>query len=129
MRKAARYQPVADPDMEIAPGLSLGTTTRVYEAEGKPWVIYGALPHMHTLGRTMKVEMNVGSNATCLVSVDRWDFHWQNAWWYTKPLAVDALDSLGITCGYDTTSRSLPVTWGEGTDDEMCISYLYMTAP
>jgi hypothetical protein len=34
---------------------------------------------------------------------------------------------MSIRCGYDTTSRTDVVTWGESTSDEMCIDYLYIT--
>jgi hypothetical protein len=127
--KIATYQPVADQEMNVAPGQALGTTTRMHQVQAQPAIIYGAAPHMHTLGRTLKVNLSSGSSSRCLVNVDRWDFHWQNAWWYTTPIQVTALTGLTITCGYDTTSRTTPVVWGEGTNDEMCLAYLYMTGP
>ena len=45
------------------------------------------------------------------------------------PLDLDAVSSLSIRCGYDTSTRSEITTWGEGTADEMCISYFYLTIP
>jgi hypothetical protein len=81
---------------------------------------------MHTLGRTLRVEAQ-GKDETCLVEVDRWDFHWQNAWWYEKPLELEDVTALDITCGFDTTSRTDEVRWGDSTSDEMCISYFYVT--
>ena len=90
--------------------------------------VYGAMPHMHTLGRTLRVDATAGGQSHCLVNVDRWNFHWQNAWWYQKPLELADLSALSIRCGFDTRGRSQVVTWGEGTSDEMCISYFYVTA-
>ena len=127
--KAAKYQPVADQDMNVAPGQELGVTSAVHQVTPQPVIVYGAAPHMHTLGRTLRVDMGTNAGSRCLVNVDRWDFHWQNAWWYTTPIQVQQLTGLTISCGYDTTSRTTPVVWGEGTDDEMCLSYLYMTGP
>jgi hypothetical protein len=92
-------------------------------------LIWGALPHMHTLGRKLRVDAATASGTTCLVNVDRWDFHWQNVWWYESPLSLDAFKSATISCTYDTRGRDKPVTWGEGTNDEMCLSYFYATAP
>ena len=36
-------------------------------------------------------------------------------------------DTVNVTCHYDTRSRSTPVTWGNGTQDEMCLSFFYIT--
>jgi hypothetical protein len=88
--------------------------------------VHGAIPHMHTLGSTMHVTAE-GKTSQCLVDVDRWDFHWQNAWWYQKPLDLKDVSALNITCGFDTRSRSESVAWGDSTTDEMCISYFYVT--
>jgi hypothetical protein len=115
--------------MELAPGQSLVETEGTFDGEMQPVTVYGVLPHMHTLGRTLRVDATVGSESTCLVSVDRWDFHWQNAWWYSEPKHFASVDSATIRCGYDTSERSETVTWGEGTMDEMCLSYVYISAP
>jgi len=82
---------------------------------------------MHTLGRTLRVDLENNGATQCLVNVDRWDFHWQNAWWYKQPLTIDQPQSISIRCGFDTREKSEVVTWGESTSDEMCISYLYVT--
>ena len=81
---------------------------------------------MHTLGRKMRVDVSNDAGPICLVDVDRWDFHWQNLWWYEQPIHLDSPRSISIRCGYDTTSRTDTVTWGEDTADEMCISYFYL---
>lgn len=125
----AIYQPIADLDMVLQPGLELATTSRTFSALGQSYVVHGVMPHMHTLGRELRVTTTADGGEHCLVSVDRWDFHSQGAWWYSEPLSFDAIDSVSITCGFDTTTRSEPVTWGEGTQDEMCLTYLYLTAP
>ena len=83
---------------------------------------------MHTLGRKMRVDASNDAGPTCLVDVDRWDFHWQNLWWYEQPIHLDSPRSISIRCEYDTTSRTDTVTWGENTTDEMCISYFYVVA-
>jgi hypothetical protein len=124
----AAYLPVADTKMSVAAGQELGTTTRSVNGINSAVKVYGVLPHMHTLGRTLRVNALSGGTSTCLVDVDRWDFHWQNAWWYEKPLEFASIASLNITCGYDTRTRTTPVTWGEGTSDEMCLNYVYLTA-
>lgn len=122
------YLSVANTDMMLAPGQPLveSSSTDQYE-EPLHFKVHGAMPHMHTLGRTLHAEAEAAGQTRCLVDVDRWDFHWQNAWWYETPLELDAVRSLSIRCGFDTRSRTDIVTWGDSTSDEMCISYFYAT--
>lgn len=126
----AYFQPIADQDMSVMPGQQLGMTVRTFPVKTPaPGTAYGVAPHMHTLGRTLRVDASFADGTDrCLVNVDRWNFHWQNAWWYTNPIKGTA-ESVTISCGYDTTGRTTPVTWGEGTNDEMCLAYLYIATP
>ncbi|HEV8244401.1 MAG TPA: hypothetical protein VGP93_01400, partial [Polyangiaceae bacterium] len=126
----AGYMPIPDLEMKLAPGMAtVETTATIQLGTHQPFTLWGALPHMHTLGRTLHVDLQAGGNSTCLVNVDRWDFHWQNAWWYETPLHFASADSVSIRCGYDTTDRSDTVTWGESTTDEMCLNYVYVSSP
>jgi hypothetical protein len=114
--------------MMLPPGRDyVETTARDEYVPNVSFVVHGAMPHMHTLGRTLRVEAEADGETRCMVDVDRWDFHWQNAWWYDEPLDLDSVSSLSIRCGFDTSTRSEVTTWGEGTRDEMCISYFYLT--
>jgi len=130
VERPGRYAIMADPDLVLPPGQPDAVTSRrVQLGVPLPVVIHGVLPHMHELGHTLRLELESGGESTCLVDVDRWDFHWQNTWWYDTPLAFTGVDALSIRCGYDTRSRSDVVTWGEGTADEMCLSYFFVTSP
>lgn len=125
--RPAVFAPVADLNLTLPPGRASVTASDVGPQDPtKPYTVYGAAPHMHTLGRTLRVEVSNDAGPTCLVDVDRWDFHWQNVWWYQQPLHIDNPRSISIQCGYDTTERTDTVTWGEGTADEMCISFFYL---
>jgi hypothetical protein len=127
---AGTFSPVLNAEMMLPPGRDYVETTASTDfVPNVSLVAHGAMPHMHTLGRTLRVEGEAGGETRCLVDVDRWDFHWQNAWWYDEPLVLDDLSALSIRCGYDTSTRSDVTTWGEGTADEMCISYFYVTPP
>jgi hypothetical protein len=125
---SARYLPVADFDLSLAPGRANVESMANSELENVDFKIYGAMPHMHTLGRTMRVDVQADGFSKCLVDVDRWDFHWQNAWWYDEPLKIEKPRSMSIRCGFDTREKSEVVSWGENTSDEMCISYFYVTS-
>ena len=64
----------------------------------------------------------------------RWDFHWQGSYALKVPTRVQAGDSLSIECHWDNSAKNQPggiapreLNWGEGTDDEMCLGFLYIT--
>jgi hypothetical protein len=122
-----QYWAAANQDFVAPPGRELfeSSATNGFQ-QPTSFRVHGALPHMHTLGRTMHVSAE-SKTSQCLVDVDRWDFHWQNAWWYEKPLDLKDVVALNITCGFDTRSRTESVAWGDSTSDEMCISYFYVT--
>ena len=91
--------------------------------------VWGVFPHMHTLGRKLRAEVDHANQTTCLVDVPRWDFNWQQGYFYADgPKLAGGGDMLRIACTHDTTSRGEPTTWGEGTNDEMCLAFLYVSA-
>jgi copper type II ascorbate-dependent monooxygenase-like protein len=94
-----------------------------------PVTIHGAYPHMHKLGRSLRVEYDLGGERTCLVNVPRYDFNWQQFYFYDKPVLLEPPGGgyLRITCSYDTRGVDAPVHWGEGTNEEMCINAFYVT--
>lgn len=96
-------------------------------ATGGPATARGVRLHMHALGTRGRLELVRGEQSTCLLSIPRWDFNWQLFYMFESPIALLPGDQLRLTCSYDTTSRSEPVTWGVSTDDEMCIGYTYLT--
>jgi hypothetical protein len=77
---------------------------------------------MHTLGRRIRVE----TGGTCLVDVPEWDFNWQQQYQFVEPFTFAAGAPVTLTCTWSNpTDRS--VRWGEGTSDEMCINFFYIT--
>ena len=109
----------------LAASLQAGLSTPI----ARQMKIYGVGPHMHKLGRHLKLEMVdwAGKN-TCMANVPLFDFNWQMGSLFKKPLTLGVTSSVKLTCGYDTTGRTQTVTFGEGTNDEMCISFLLVTA-
>ena len=91
-----------------------------------PVRVHGMFPHMHTLGRQLRVDLS-GSSDQCLIDIQRWDFNWQLAYWFTRPIRVMPGDAATITCTYNTMERDDTVRWGDGTQDEMCLNYFYVT--
>lgn len=93
--------------------------------------VWSIFPHMHTRGT--KLYTSVGpaqnpANATqCLVDVQDWDFHWQQSYFYVEPIPVSLSEGFYVKCTYDTTAETEPIVYGEGTEQEMCISAMYVT--
>ncbi len=90
--------------------------------------LYGTMPHMHLLGRSMKswFEFKDGTKKP-LIHIDDWDFNWQLIYWMKTPIHIPAGTRHIIEATYDN-SESNPrnpshppkrVTWGEQTTDEM----------
>jgi len=89
----------------------------------------GVMPHMHQLGRKYQLQVSTAKGNACAADVQDWDFHWQRMYFYATPPALDAQTVFKVTCDYDTTSVSDPVSPGWGTSNEMCLATLYFTAP
>jgi len=90
--------------------------------------LWGAYPHMHTAGRTLRFSATApGEASLCLTDVDRWNFHWQGLWWNDTPIDISAESTISLACEYDTRGRTQTTVSGEGTDDEMCTSGFYVT--
>jgi hypothetical protein len=97
--------------------------------------VINVFPHMHLLGREIKMEITHGNETTPLIFIDKWDFNWQGPYTFVNAPAAAAGARLRLSCKYDNTAAnprnpSNPpkrVTWGEGTEDEMCVAFLGVT--
>jgi mono/diheme cytochrome c family protein len=97
------------------------------------WII---APHMHLLGRKMRVEARLPNGQTrCLINIDDWDFNWQGMYRYNNAVALPAGTRVSLEAFYDNSSANprnpndppKSVSWGEETTDEMCIAFLGVT--
>lgn len=97
--------------------------------------VINIFPHMHLLGTEIRVDMVRGGTTTPFIKIDQWDFNWQGPYTFTNQQSVAAGSTLRLTCKYDNSpanprNPSNPpkrVTWGEGTEDEMCVAFLGIT--
>jgi hypothetical protein len=94
-------------------------------------------PHMHLLGRKTSANMVDGTgNVTPLIEIDDWDFNWQGSYMYSQAIPFGAGTSFKMTSLYDNSDQNprnpnspiIPVGWGEGTNDEMCITLVGVVA-
>lgn len=128
----AYIAPLFDFDLNLPPRMEevVESNTINFSSIGLPVNVrvWGAFPHMHTLGRSLSVQIHRGDGADqCLIEVPRWDFNWQLAYWLDEPIEVSPSDSATITCTYNTMERDEMVNWGDGTQDEMCLNFVYVT--
>ena len=135
-RQLLRIIPVVNQSFEIPPGESNYRVTAGIPVVPFPVHLWVIAPHMHLLGRSMKVEMTTQAGQThCLINIDDWDFNWQAMYRYQTPIAVPAWSSVSLTATYDNSSSNprnpnnppKAVRWGEATTDEMCIAFLGVT--
>jgi hypothetical protein len=124
--REASVRRVADTDLYLPPKQRGVEETADFPVP-RSVTLWGLWPHMHKLGTSLRVVAVRDEQETCLANVDRWDFHWQGFAHYTKPISVARGDRMRITCTYDTMGRDNPTMWGQGTQDEMCIAFFYMT--
>ena len=113
-------------DLVLPPGLeSVEASTTIDNPASNPVRLHGVIPHMHELGQTINVSLGRDGDDVCVVDVPEWDFNWQQLYLFEEPLVAQPTDTVTITCAYNTTGQTDTVTWGEGTQDEMCQNFFY----
>ncbi len=124
----------ADPEIFMAP---LGPTGfRVADGEveavqedyvndyGVDITVHGVFPHMHLYGVGYQSAVVDGGTETCLARDDDWDFGHQMTYLYEEPAIWGQGATLTTSCTYDNTSGDT-LTYGEGTNQEMCFFLFY----
>ena len=138
--------PANDPDVRhemILPawGLAMVFGEDAQVALNDPWAFLTTQLHMHNLGTSGRVTL-LRENGTeqVLLDVDEWDFNWQGTYRFTREVLVQPLDRIKLECTWDNSQsnqafvngeqlQSQYVEWGDGTQDEMCLTSVYMTRP
>ena len=123
--RPSTFLTLVNTDLQLPPGER--EVMRVLEDKIGQGRLYGVVPHMHTLGRIFQLTIDQGDGEECLIELPNWDFNWQSLYLYEEPIQTQASDTLKLTCTYDTTSRTEMTDWGEGTEDEMCVLFAYVS--
>ena len=98
--------------------------------------VVGITPHMHLLGKTIKVEIERPNQATlCLVNIPSWDYNWQGSYLYKDGLPLRNGETLRLNCTFDNSADNplnpntppKTVRWGEQTTDEMALAFINFT--
>ncbi len=98
-----------------------------------PLHVSGISPHMHLLGKEMKVTAILpdGSERP-MIWIKDWDFNWQGQYGYREPMELPAGTRIHMEAYYDNSSNNPRnpndppklVRWGEQTTDEMSIAFI-----
>jgi hypothetical protein len=96
---------------------SFGTCTLTSES-----TLFAVQPHMHQLGRHMKVTARIGG-VDRVIHDKAYDFSEQPIY-PMEALKMAAGDSLYVECTHENTTNAL-VTWGESSTAEMCHAGVY----
>jgi hypothetical protein len=119
LRATGFHLPAAQRQAEVHAELTLQT----------PLTVHGVVPTLHTLGRTLHLELDHDDQRTCLAHFGHWSVYTQQLYRYKKPLELAAGTRLQVTCVYSTTSRQEEVREGDGSDEEACGVGLWVTEP
>lgn len=122
--------PVTKTELEIPPGESHHRLTHSFTLPVNVTAL-GVTPHMHYLGREMKVVARVpgASEAMPLVWIKDWDFNWQGEYDFREPIRLPKGTVIEVEAFYDNSTANprnpnpMPklVTYGQETTDEMCL--------
>jgi Copper type II ascorbate-dependent monooxygenase, C-terminal domain len=106
--------------LNVPPGKStqLGACTVEYDYE-----IFAIFPHMHEMGRYMKVVAKRAVGDTVVLHEGGYDFNHQFGYRIDPPLQLAKGDRVELSCTYDNTSGE-ELHFGESSKDEMCIAGL-----
>lgn len=113
--------------------LSIPAGNPRYEIEAgsfmhQPIQLLAIHPHMHMLGREMKVWARMkDESVTPLIHIADWDFNWQGFYWFRTPVKLPIASWIELTAAWDNSAQNprnpnkppRDVSWGERTVDEM----------
>ncbi len=103
-----------------------------------PLRIRTVLPHMHQLGREIRMDkVSATGERTPMIYIDDWDFDWQDFYRYVEPVSLGLDDTLEVRAVYDNSAENpnnpnsppIDVGWGDRTQDEMCIVFFTVDVP
>ena len=105
----------------------------------EPVALHSLFLHQHQLGKSTSMAL-VQQDGTEVMMVDirDWDFDWQEDYAFEEEITFFPGDQLRLTCTFDNSPENQQIVdgaqlepryveFGEGTLDEMCVNYLFVT--
>jgi len=127
---------MANYEMDIAAGAKSYRRSSTYTLP-KEVIMVGVVPHMHLLGKSMKVTATLPDKTVkTLIDIKNWNYNWQDEYYYERPFKLPAGTRLDVEAVFDNSAdnpsnpSSPPkrVTWGDGTKDEMLFCFFLLSA-
>lgn len=95
--------------------------------------IFAVAPHMHLIGKSIRAFQVNGTDTIPIISIPKWDFHWQRTYTMRQPLIFQKGSTIWGEANYDNTAQNpnnpnsppIAVSVGEGTKDEMMLVYFW----
>lgn len=101
------------------------------------YTLRSVAPHMHQIGKEMHIwAVKPDGVKEELIWLKNWDFQWQTAYDYRKPVSLPKGTKLYLEAVFDNSAENPRnpnrppklITWGEASTDEMCIGFMFGTA-
>jgi peroxiredoxin len=135
VKREVKTEMAANPEFEIP----ANTDDYVIESDAvfdQDTLLLNLMPHTHLRGKTFKYEANYpDGKREILLDVPRYDFNWQQTYFFAKPKLMPKGTRLHCVAHYDNSVKNLSnpnpnakVRWGDQTWEEMMIGY-YDTTP
>jgi peroxiredoxin len=127
---------MANYEMDIPGGEASYRRSTTYTLP-KEVILVGVVPHMHLLGKAMKVTATLPDKSVkTLIDISNWNYNWQDEYYYERPFTLPAGTRLEVEAVFDNSENnpsnpSSPpkrVTWGDGTKDEMLYCFFLLSA-
>lgn len=127
---------MANYEMDIAAGAKDYRRSTTYTLP-KEVIMVGVVPHMHLLGKAMKVTATLPDRSLkTLIDIKNWNYNWQDEYYYERPFKLPAGTRLEVEALFDNSAdnpsnpSSPPkrVTWGDGTKDEMLFCFFLISS-
>ena len=127
---------MANYEMDIAAGTQNYRRSTSYTLP-KDVIMVGVVPHMHLLGKAMKVTATLPDKTEkTLIEIKNWNYNWQDEYYYERPFKLPAETRLDVEAVFDNSAEnpsnpSSPpkrVTWGDGTKDEMLFCFFLLSS-
>jgi len=121
-----RQTVISDPTIDIPPNAAHHMETAYVEFP-KDALLYDAFVHAHYRATASDLWLQTpDGRKTLLLALPRYDFNWQRAYTFAKPVKIPAGSKLVARYWYDNSKRnpanpdpSIEVTWGEQSFQEM----------
>ena len=132
--KQVRNEAVGDMTFVIPPGAEAHESTAQWTAP-EDIVVNSILPHMHLRGKDMRVRAKFpDGREEDLLMVPKYDFNWQTAYEFAKPLAAPKGTEFFVKAHFDNSKNNphnpnpeAEVRWGLPTHAEMMFAFVDYT--